>query len=410
MSEAEAAATDKATFSARTVLALVLVGLLSFSGLAVLSAYAPDLRAGSDKGAHALSSSAVGYRGMVILMKAMGVEVDVLRRQALAADRARGLVVLTPDPRRPPPEGAVGAAPRAVTLIVLPKWETTQDPVRPGRVRKAGVIGAAGPVDRMLENKAGSTIVVARKGSSRAVLRAAADGRMAGAVLALGEIDRLQTVRGPGWAPVLTDETGGMVLARARGRADVYLLAEPDLLNNQGIAQLANARAGAAVINALRDDRPVLMDVTLNGLTRGQSIGRLMLEPPWIAATLCAVAAAVLMGLHALARFGQPLAGRRAFALGKAALVDNSAGLIRMARRETEMGAFYVALTKALIARAAGTERADDTWLGELARLRGAAGPAEIIAALEQARTREELTAAARRLYDWRLEMTRERR
>ena len=51
------------------------------------------------------------------------------------------------------------------------------------------------------------------------------------------------------------------------------------------------------------------------------------------------------MGAHALARFGQPRRRGRVFALGARALVDNSADLVRMARREAEFAPAYADLT-----------------------------------------------------------------
>jgi hypothetical protein len=406
MSEGAAAEPQSPAFSPRTILALVLVGVLSFSALAVLSAYAPDLRAGLDPGAHALSSSAVGYRGATVMLKARQVPAVVGRTTPRGDELQGDLLVLTPDARvRPEELTAFPAADR--TLIVLPKWAAQRDPVRPDHVRKAGVAGF--PATEMLTPYSRSTRLEVRQGRSRPQLRGASGGYMAGTFLPLDEIDRLQTISGPGWEPVLVDERGGAVLARSRAHPEVFVLSEPDLLNNQGIARFANARAGMAVLDSLRT-QGVRFDVTLNGIKRGRGLGRLLLEPPWLAATLCGVAAALLMGLHALARFGPARERGRAVALGKAALVDNSAGLIRMARRETEMGPAYVALTKGLIARAAGAERADEAWLADLARLRGAATPAELEAEVQRAATRDDLADAARRLHDWRLEMTRERR
>src|SRR5207302_8695468 len=71
--------TSPPTFSPRTILALVVVGLVSFSALAVLAAYAPELRGAADPGAHALSSSAIGFRGAIVMLKAEGVPVVISR-------------------------------------------------------------------------------------------------------------------------------------------------------------------------------------------------------------------------------------------------------------------------------------------------------------------------------------------
>ena len=51
-----------------------------------------------------------------------------------------------------------------------------------------------------------------------------------------------------------------------------------------------------------------------------------------------------------------------------------------------------------------------DRWLADLARLRAAEPPEILTAEAERAANREDLLAVGRRLYSWRLEMTRERR
>src|SRR5688572_24928537 len=125
-------------FSPKTILALVLVGIVAFAGLAVLSAYAPDLRSGEDGRAHALSKSAVGFAGAPILMKQLGVPAVVSRTRPRRPQEA--VVILTPDAGLSPDE--LKAYPKgALTLIVLPKWLVAADPMRRGFVRKVDVIG-----------------------------------------------------------------------------------------------------------------------------------------------------------------------------------------------------------------------------------------------------------------------------
>ena len=410
---AAAAPSRPPAFSPRTILALVVVGLVSFSGLAVLAAYAPELRGAGDPGAHALSSSAVGFKGAVIMLQAEGVPTAVSR--ATPKKNTPDLLVLTPD---------MGASERSLEsfalqgrkLIVLPKWVVAAQPLRPGFVEKVGVFENSASASALLNRYAKKTEIDRRVGVSRPVLHAdAAFG--ADLVLPLGDVDRLQTVAPGGeWDPLLTDEHGEIVLAQSSTQAGVYLLADPDLLNNQGLSRLDRARAGMAILNTLRAGQGVRFDVTLNGFNRGRGIGRLVLEPPWLAATLCGVATALLMGLHGLARFGPTLVGGRAIALGKRALVDNSAGLVRMARREHELAPAYATLTRALIRRHVGpgdraaTGGENDRWLAHMASQRGAAAPEDLTREAEGAQTRDDLLAVGRRLYFWRLEITRERR
>ena len=393
-------------FSARTILALTLVGIVSLAGLAVLSAYAPDLRAGNDGRGHALSKSAIGFAGAPILMKALGAPVIVSRARPVRPSDAA--VILTPEAGLE--AKTLQAYPKGqMTLIVLPKWQVGPDPLRQGWVRKAGLVKGDDAFMALLQSYAPASRITRGKGRFRHTLRGVGGPFAGGERLKLGPVDRLQTLSGNGWVPALVDESGRTVLAYSRKSPSIWVLADPDLLNNQGLRNRDTARVASVILDAARrGNHPLLFDVTLSGFERGRGLGRLMLEPPWLGATLIAVATGLLMGLHALARFGQPRRKGRAFALGGRALVDNSADLVRLARKEHEFAPAYAALTSSLVARAAG--HADGQWLDDLARRRGAATPDDLAAEAGKAKTRDDLLAIARKLHDWRGEMTRERR
>jgi hypothetical protein len=394
-------------------LALVAVALVAFSGLAVLAAYAPELRGGMDARPHALSNSAIGLKGAVIMLKGEGAP-DVVLRSVSKTSRS-GLLVLTPEMASSAADLAA-FAPQEQMLIVLPKWLAGPQPLNPGFVDKLGVAENTSHATGLLSAFSKSTVIAHRKGVTRPVLRGGGAVFNPATYLPLADVDQLQTLSGDGWEPALVDDQGRMVLARSRRRPGVLVLADPDLLNTQGLAHLDNARAGMAILDTLRGDEGVMFDVTLNGIKRSRGIGRLMLQPPWLSATLCGVAAALLMGLHGLARFGPVRREGRAIALGKRALVDNSAGLVRMARREHELAPAYAALIKARLSQSAGagerTQAGEDNerWLAELARQHNAAPPSELAAQADGATNRDDLLAVARRLYFWRREITREGR
>jgi hypothetical protein len=276
--------------------------------------------------------------------------------------------------------------------------------------------------DRLLHQWDKGDHIVRRAGSFRPTLTPFDKSPPAGAA---GEIDSLQTIAGPdkGWEAVAVDQNGEAVLIKQAG-LEVYILSDPDLLNNHGLAQLANARWASALIGALRAEQstsdggglPVAFDLTLAGFGRTRSLLTLAFEPPFLASTLCAIAAAGLMGLHAAGRFGGSPAPGRTFALGKRALADNSAALIRLVRREHRMGAGYAGLTRTLAAQAVAAPRdLDDGQMDALLDRMGAAKQAsaafsDLERAAREARDTPALLGAARRLYRWRLEMTHERR
>jgi len=415
MTAAETTAPEREAFPAGAILALILVGLAAFAGFVVLSTYAPELRGRMSGGGHALSSSADGYRGAVIMAQAMGTAVQVDRERPAQAALAQSGLVLTPPPFTNPDD--LRKFPRGLrTLIVLPKWLTAADPARPGFVFKVGFLPPTGWAGRTLSAYEPGTTVSIAPGLQKAVLSGAGGLFDPATSLPLGRLDGLQTISGPGWRPALVDQYGRMVLAVSAHDPSVVVLADPDLLNNQGLTDIDTARAGMAILQAMAGDGGVIFDVTLNGLASGRSLGRLMLEPPWLAATLCGLAAALLMGWQGLVRFGAPAASGRAIALGAAALVDNSAGMIRMARKEPALAPAYAETTFDQVARAGGAVTAalapsaeEMDWLARAAERRGLEDPQLLADEAAKARTRDDLIKTARTLYRWRLEMTRER-
>ena len=405
----EAGGAGRPLFSARTAIALVLVGVFAFSAFVTLAAYAPDLQRDLRCRANAYSTCAVGFAGLAALVKEGGAPL-VISRRALPKGRSEGLFLVTPEPGQESDIAKLGFG--GPTLVVLPKWEAATDPSHLSWGLKVGLL------DPHLMPRKGvlDAVAVAQgKGVARPTLVGAPGTPFEGLTLTPGPIDSLQTFSAKGWTPVLTDATGNAVIAQAPG-SQVYVLSEPDLLNTQGLADLDTLGAAVAIVRALRTaDGPVIFDVTLNGYQAERNALRLMFDPPFLAVTLCFAAALALAGLQAAFRFGAVRRPQRAIALGKEALTDNSAQLIRLAGREGHMAGPYAALTQAAAARAVGAPRelTGEALTGFLDRLGAQRGLPDRFAALSQdagrPQTRAGLTALAGRLYRWRLEMTRER-
>ncbi|MDR3513415.1 MAG: hypothetical protein P4L73_17390 [Caulobacteraceae bacterium] len=413
MSEARASHGETGAFSARTVIALLVAGVFAFSALVVLSAYAPDLRGGSDGGGHALSRSAIGFSGVTRLLKAIGDPV-LVSRDPHARSASTGLLVLTPSPESDA-DALYDMTTSGPTLVVLPKWQAAPDMTTPGWATNVGVLDATA-VAKLLAKRFGAMTIARDAGASPVRLAG-----LPGGDATTGPIDQFQTLSGgDGLIPLVRDARGRAVLAASADRR-VFVLSDPDLMNTHGLKDLATARVAVTLIQGLRKaDGPIVFDVTLNGFKRSRSLLKLAFQPPFLGATLCLAAAALLMALQALTRFGAPRPAGRAIALGKRALADNSAGLIRLARREPAMAGRYLDLTRAAVAKALGAHTPLGARMSEaeltalLDRQAERLGAKHRLAALTAeagtVKDRAGLMRLSQDLYQWKMEMTGEHR
>ena len=396
-------------FSPIIVIVVALVGVVTFAGLGILSAYAPELRSGNDGGDHALSRAATGFGGLPPLLRELGEPV-LLSRGALTGTSNESLLVLTPTGRSTA-DLIEDIEHGGATLIVLPKWITAPDPARPGWVRTMGVNPAGEALSALPEALREGAGLVQREGRERIVLRRPNGVAFGGPV----EIEGLRTLSGEGWISVVTDEGGAPVMAM-HAETGIYVLTDPDLINTQGLKTLEGAQTAVALLGVIRaQGAPVVFDLTLHGFQRTRSLLRLMLEPPLLGMTLVLAALAVFAGIQAAVRFGPARKTGRVIALGKRGLADNTAGLVRLARREHHMAPPYALLMRAAVARAIGAPRSlDDEQLNAfLDRVSRSTGAAETYSALaDQARaakTPGDLMRVANALYRWNQEMTRAR-
>jgi hypothetical protein len=396
-------------FSARTAIILVLVSIFAFSAFITLSAHAPDSGHDTDCKESVYAKCAIGFAGLQEAIGAGG-QPAVISRTALPKGRTEGLLIATPLPTGGADVASLGYG--GPILVVLPKWATSPAATNPSWAVKDGLVPVG---DLPLKDALDAVKVDRRQDNVRPTLVGVAGTPFEGVAMSPGAIDSLQTMRADGWIPVLTDQTGAVVIAEAPS-SRIFVLSDPDLLNTQGLADVNTFAVGSTIIRDLRNgDGPVIFDVTLDGYKTDRNPLTLIVDPPFLAVTLCLTAALALGGIQALFRFGPVRRPQRAFALGKEALTDNSAQLIRLARREAKMAPGYAALTLKAAARAvaAPPELTGEQLTAFLDRMGAQRGQTDRISTMtaEAAHVsgRAALTALATRLYRWRLEMTRER-
>lgn len=420
-----------APFSPRAAAALVTGGVLLFFLILWLIGSGMSERKANNGGAHAGSKGLTGYAAFADYLGRRGFAVSTVK--SAAALRQPGALVLTPPAGADPKElDRVVSRHRSFgpTVIVVPKWNAMPPPVKRPDAKDGWVMifGAGQP------NWPGFYDDISLALDRKRTRQASPAWRGAGMAGRLPDPGAVASGRGDRLIPLAETQDGGRVLAayvadggdypglRAMALADeppvdedeahgdypVIFVFEPDLIDNYGLARPEGAAFGERTLSAALegDDRTVAFDMTFNGFGRSRNLLTLAFEPPFLAATLCLMLAALVLGWRAFNRFGPALLGTRALAFGKGALVSNAAGLIRRTRRLHLIGGPYadaaqgrLAKALALPARASGAEA--EAAIDRALAARKIDGPAfsQTAAALRGARRPTDMLRAARTLY-----------
>lgn len=400
-------------FNPRLMAGLVAIGVVAFIALWALIALGPQLSSGNDGGGHALSKAAPGYAGIVDLIERSGADVE-LRRSEEAPEydgEWRQLLVLTPTHRTKADEIAriIKGHRGGPVLIVLPKWQTGKHP------EKAGWSGngfPSAPSPGLLPPTAGKVDRIAGEAHARGATAAGTVGGHRLSVPLRGL--RSQVVVAEDFDTLVGFPHGGAILARHR-RDNIYILSEPDLVNNLAFANRESAKAAAMLVDAVAEDAEadgLAFDLTLNGFGSGRSLLRFAFVPPFIGITLCLIAAGLLALWQAWMRFGPALKPGRAIPVSKAALIANSADLIKQARRELDGADAYVKSQRTAIARrlhapAGLDDAATDRWIDRHLRA-GSELFSSLARRLPLARNTHEFLADAQALHDIRKDLLRD--
>lgn len=330
---------DGAPFATRTVWWLIAVGALSFAGASILSVLGDRVRS---TGADTFSFSAIGHRALVEIIERLDVPVVVSRHRS--ADKARsGAVLVVAEPT-----GQASAEPGIQSLLEVPnvlyvlakrRGEPADD--RPGWLRSVDLVDP-GDVERALH----------AVHSGGRIERP--DGAVRWNINRLGpipEIDRPQLIVGGSLRPIVA--AAGILVGEAkRGERRIWVLSDPDIMANHGLARGDNAAFAVALIDALRSPGgAVVFDETHHGFVQRPSLWRSAARLPFAIVSVQALVAVAVLMWAACSRFGAPVPVPRFRKLGKAALIDNAANLVESGGLASDMFARYVASVERDVAR-----------------------------------------------------------
>ncbi|WP_340587374.1 DUF4350 domain-containing protein [Erythrobacter alti] len=349
------------------VLAVLVIGAAAFLLMLYALGQGWDGRSDRNGGNHAASNGLNGFAGLVTLLEEAGYEVEVSRNRG--SHDSFGLLVLTPqmfgdgedlaeiiENRR---ENDYGP-----TLVIMPKWLAFPIPEQLDVEAEEGWVflsnaDSPGWFDE-LDFAEGAQLQVGEvKGwNGLGMTGALPDGE---------RVQALTSQPDEELRPLVLDSDGDVLVADL---PDSYMptdfdyapypttfVFEPDLMNNYGLADQNRARLTFELIVHATEgegDLPIIFDLALAGLGASDNLLTLAFRPPFLAATLCLLLAALVIAWRGFSRFGPPVAEAPAMARGKRQLARNGASLIERVKRFHLLSEPYAALMSKRIGNALG--------------------------------------------------------
>ena len=335
----------------KMIISLVLIGIFSFTALVTLSGYAGDLRQKNNGQAHALSRSAIGYGGLTRLLGDLDYDVRMARTENIKREDENALRIYTLS-RPYQADGLDELDLYTPTLIIMPKWRTAPVKGSAGWVQKGyggrhvfGVKNHERDLKELTGEVSFTSIETDDKSVSYTVSSIVGDKTIMPGI----EIENLQWMKGEKLLDIYRIKAGPVLVKIAD--TSTYILSDPDFMNTMGISSKTRARFAVDLIDAIiadagADTGRVDFDLTFHGFGSQTNVIKVLTQPPFLAATLCLLAAGGLIAWQAFSRFGDPLKLRRDYALGKFSLADNAARFIRIAGREPNMASDYSKLVR----------------------------------------------------------------
>jgi len=374
------------------VLAVLAIGAMAF--ILMLYALGQGWDGSSDRngGSHAASNGLNGFAGLAALLEDTGYEVEISRSRG--SYETYGLLVLTPqmigdgedlaeiiENRREMDYGP--------TLVIMPKWMAYPIPGQLDVEAEEGwvfLMEASSPNwFEDLEFAKGAELAVGETGGWNGF-------GMSGALPEAENVQAMTSQPDDELRPQVLDSEGHVLvgdLPDSYAPTDydyapypVTFVFEPDLMNNYGLADEERARLAFALIEtaaAGEVDIPIVFDLTLAGLGASENLLTLAFSPPFLAATLCLLLAALVIAWRGFRRFGPPVAEVPAMAQGKRQLARNGASLVERVRRFHLLSEPYAALMSQRIGDALGIREphpeARATAIDNALERRGIEGP-----------------------------------
>ncbi|MCB9727008.1 MAG: hypothetical protein H6744_05940 [Deltaproteobacteria bacterium] len=404
-----------APFARRALAPALALGAVSLVAALVYGLCGEAILGPRSSGTDAFSRSLIGHHALVALLEATGVRTTVRRSDRLGGlGPGRALLIAEPTLDDEPAQDladdalldAIDAG--ADVFWVLPKWRGVEDHERPGFVARLDLLPAEDALGALNQVVTLTSDVVTEGLVRTGVPIDEAWTTPWGPLEVTLPAPQLLTAGIPDLTPVVFGPQGALV---ARHPSGVWVVSDPDLLNNAGIQRGDHALIARRLIADAAGASTLVVDEVVHGHARPPVIWVELATFPLVLVTLHALTLLLLFVWAGLARFGEPEPLPPRVLAGKATLIAVGAELLTAGADLRETLARYLALANASAASSLGlpTELSRDERdlrLAEIARERGLRDdPAALAAAVERLPHRRIIaaTSLARRIHRLRL-------
>jgi len=360
---------SEATFARRMLVVLIslAVALLALSLYFMGGPKATSSAVASGPGV--FSRSAIGHAAIAEILQRLGVPVVKSRYASLSKLGHDGLLVIAEPARTIDTLRLLPELLRARRiLLVLPKREGDPSQNHPGWIANWRPINPneAASVLEFLGIEAEAAQVPDVKSWTRNDL--GVSPRLPGPV---------QLIRSKPMRPLVASSEGILLGEFDRGSRRVWVLADPDVVENHGMREADNAAFAVALFDRLRGGAKVVFDETIHGYaSQPPDLLTLLLRFPFVLATAQGALAIGLLLWATMGRFGKPEPVPAPLAPGKRSLLASAAKLIEGAGHQDVVLGRYVRETlreaaRQLHAPPGQSEQATVAWLARVGAARG---------------------------------------
>lgn len=362
---------------------IVGVGVVSFALALLLSAFGEDLFEKPTPDTNSFSRSALGHRALAELLRSLGIGVVSRRAPGTGTPGVvRPVVAAEPDPDvllqaedRLPELVREAHASQAPLVVVLPKWRGLPHPKNPGWVGGAALL-SEGTVLQVLEQLGAEGLKEAgiEREKGPRVRGCSAGWRSAGDIDYRVDLAPAQLLEpGPGLEPEVTCGKGLLIARHQAGpeQPEIYLVSDPDLLNNHGLGDGDNAVLIYDFLTHRLGAKGLILDETIHGFRRAPGLLAEAFRFPLLLAVLQALVLTGVLLWAGMGRFGKPVPPPAGLGSGRQVLIDSTARLLTHGGHGAESLARYFHQTLRALASGLGlpSEMPDSEVLQRLQRI-----------------------------------------